>query len=73
MGWAQPYADFSLKRIEIADSSDWSTKTKSVVQPVKSWAPNEIEFIINRGDFADLNNKHIFLLDGLNATYLGAL
>ncbi|WP_341836630.1 hypothetical protein WJU16_01865 [Chitinophaga pollutisoli] len=73
LGWALPYVDHSPKRIELADSNDWSTKTKSVVQPVKSWNADNVEFILNQGDFADLDNKHIFYLDGATATYIGAL
>lgn len=73
VGWALPYVDFSLKRIELADSPDWSTKTKSVIQPVKTWADDNIEFIVNQGDFEDLTDKHIFYLNGLDATYVGPL
>lgn len=73
LGWAQPFADFSLKRIELADSPNWANKTKSVIQPVKSWESDNIEFIINQGDFEDLTDKHIFYVDGLEATYVGKL
>lgn len=73
VGWAMPYADYSSKRIELADNSNWALKTKSVVQPVKSWTSGNVEFIVNQGDFADLDNKHIFYLDGTTATYIGAL
>jgi hypothetical protein len=73
VGWALPYVDYSSKRIELADSADWTTKTKSVVQPVKSWASGNVEFIINQGDFADLTNKHVFYVDGTTATYIGPL
>ncbi len=73
MGWAQPQLDFSLKRIEIADSANWETKTKAVLQPVKSWSNDAIEFIVNQGDFPDLQNKHIFYVDGTNAVYVAPL
>lgn len=73
VGWAMPYVDHSSKRIELADNATWSLRTKSVVQPVKSWTSGNVEFIINQGDFADLNNKHIFYLDGTTATYIGTL
>lgn len=73
VGWALPYADYSSKRIELADNASWASRTKSVVQPVKSWTSGNVEFIVNQGDFADLNNKHIFYLDGTTATYIGPL
>ncbi|MGX5817483.1 hypothetical protein ACWKWU_04760 [Chitinophaga lutea] len=73
LGWALPYVDYSSKRIELADTNNWATKTKSVVQPVKSWSGGNVEFIVNQGDFADLNNKHIFYVDGTTATYIGTL
>lgn len=71
MGWAQPHMDFSLKRIEIADSANWATKTRSVFQPIKSWTNDTIEFIVNRGDFADLENKHVFYVNGTDVVYVG--
>lgn len=71
--FAQPVADWDLRRIEIADSDDWDSKTRSVIQPVKSWSDDNITFIVNQGDFEDLENKHIFYLDGLDVTYVGPL
>jgi hypothetical protein len=73
LGHAMPYLDFSFKRIELADSADWSTKTKAVVQVPTRWDDKEIDIVVNQGDFADLKNKHLFLLEGAQATYLRAL
>jgi hypothetical protein len=73
VGWAQPFVDFDTKRIELADNATWSARTKSVIQPIKSWTSDNIQFIVNQGDFADLTNKHIFYVDGTTVTYIGAL
>ena len=73
VGWAMPVADYDWRRIELADSNDWETKTSSVPQPVIGWTDDDIEFSVNQGHFADLSNKHIFYVDGLTASYVGAL
>lgn len=73
LGHAMPYLDFSFKRIELADSAEWSAKTKAVVQVPTRWDDKEIDIAVNQGDFADLKNKHLFLLEGAQATYLRAL
>lgn len=72
-GWAMPVLDHSFKRIELADSAVWANKTDSVIQGVKSWTNDDIEIIVNQGRFENLENKHLFYLDGLTATYIGQL
>lgn len=75
--WAQLYADYSLKRIEIADSEVWANKTMSAVQPTTSWVVDDVaqtttvEFTPNRGIMPDLNNKWIYYVDGTDATLIG--
>lgn len=74
--WAMPYADFSLKRIEIADSNVWANKTQSVVQVPTSWVNNgdgttTVQFVPNRGVMSDLNNKWVYYVDGIDATLIG--
>lgn len=73
VGHAMPYLDFSFKRIELADAADWSRRTDAVVQVPTRWANGSVDIVVNQGRFANLEGKHLFLLDGMQATYLGPL
>ncbi len=70
-GWAMPVLSFSRKRIEIADSAVWASRTDSVIQPLKTCVSGDAEVIVNQGRFDDLVGKHYFELDGMTATYIG--
>lgn len=73
IGHAMPYLDFSFQRIELADSPNWASRTDAVVQVPTRWESGRIDIVVNQGRFADLRDKHLFLLDGMQATYLGPL
>ncbi|WP_148714097.1 hypothetical protein [Chitinolyticbacter meiyuanensis] len=73
IGHAMPYLDFSHRRIELADSAVWAERSRAVVQVPTRWTDSQIDIVLNQGDFADLRNKHLFLLDGMTARYLGPL
>lgn len=73
VGHAMPYLDFSFRRIELADSPNWASRTDAVVQVPTRWENGRIDIVVNQGRFANLENKHLFLLDGMQATYLGPL
>jgi hypothetical protein len=73
VGHAMPYLDFSFRRIELADSPNWASRTDAVVQVPTRWEDGRIDIVVNQGRFANLENKHLFLLNGMQATYLGPL
>lgn len=73
VGHAQPYLDFSFRRIELADSADWARRSDAVPQVPTRWEDDRVDIVVNRGRFADLADKHLFLLDGMQARYLGPL
>ncbi|EJE51922.1 hypothetical protein containing chitin-binding domain type 3 [Acidovorax sp. CF316] len=73
IGHAMPYLDFSLRRIELADAPQWEQRTDAVVQVPTRWDNGQVDIVINQGRFPDLNHKHLFLLNGMQATYLGPL
>lgn len=77
VGWGMPVFDYTLKRIELADSSNWETKTNSVYQPCTTWVAGvsntSAQIVINQGNFSNLENKHLFYVDGITATYIGEL
>lgn len=73
IGHAMPYLDFSFRRIELADSPNWASRTDAVVQVPTRWEDGRIDIVVNQGRFANLENKHLFLLNGMQATYLGPL
>ncbi|MDI1449850.1 hypothetical protein [Polyangium sp. 6x1] len=73
LGHAMPYLDFSFERIELADAPAWENRTQSVLQVPTRWTDTEIDIVVNQGTFADLSDKHLFLLKGMTATYLGPL
>ncbi|MDC3959953.1 hypothetical protein [Polyangium jinanense] len=73
LGHAMPYLDFSFERIELADAPVWENRTQSVIQVPTRWTDTEIDIVVNQGTFADLSDKHLFLLKGMTATYLGPL
>lgn len=70
IGWALPVCDFSLKRIELADSPVWANKTQSVMQPVLSWSNDQVQIKYNKGVFKSIAGKHLFYVNGVNATYI---
>lgn len=73
VGHAMPYLDFSFRRIELADAPNWASRTDAVVQVPTRWENGRVDIVVNQGRFADLQDKHLFLLDGTQATYLGPL
>ena len=73
LGHAMPYLDFSFQRIELADSPNWASRSDAVVQVPTRWDNGRIDIVVNQGRFANLENKHLFLLNGMQATYLGPL
>ena len=73
LGHAMPYLDFSFQRIELADSPNRASRSDAVVQVPTRWDNGRIDIVVNQGRFANLENKHLFLLNGMQATYLGPL
>ena len=70
--WALFSVSFSHTRIEMADSPTWAEKTGFEIQPFATCETGEAQYIVNQGRFADLADKSLFLVDKMNATYLGA-
>jgi hypothetical protein len=72
-GWAQPYMDFSHKRIELTDHATWGSETKKVIQIPTGWSDTRIDIVINQGDFDNLDGKYLHVVDVNTSIYSEAL
>ena len=50
-------------RIELADTSSWSSRTHSEIQCPATWNNNEITFNVNQGSFSLNDTAYVFVID----------
>lgn len=78
IGWAQPRMDFSWKRLEIANNSDYSLATQKSIVIDTEWVDNgdgtvTVPYIVNQGTMPDLDGMYLFEMNLMTPTLLGAL
>jgi hypothetical protein len=57
------YADNSWMRVEICESSDYSTANHCEVQPASAWGDSEITVNFNQGAFEVDDSAYLFVID----------
>ncbi|OGS24150.1 MAG: hypothetical protein A2314_09555 [Elusimicrobia bacterium RIFOXYB2_FULL_50_12] len=51
------------QRVEIGDTSEWSTNTHREIQIPVSWSDNSISFIFNQGSFQNGSRAYLFVVN----------
>jgi hypothetical protein len=76
IGWAQPRMDFSWKRLEIANNSNYALATEKSILIDTDWIDNgdgtvTVPYIVNQGTMSTLEGMYLFSIDLMTPTLLG--
>jgi hypothetical protein len=61
------YADTTPQRVEMCDSSTWSTRTHCEIQPTTTWSDTSITAIFNQGSFSTGATVYYYVVDSTGA------
>ncbi len=71
--WDSVYVDNAWARVEIGDNAVYGSCTHREIQKPTAWADGSITFVANRGSFASLSGKYLFVIDEDNTPSAGFL
>lgn len=61
------YIDYTLARVEMADSATWAGRTHCEIQPPLTWGTGEVTVKLNRGSFGATDTVYLYLIDSAGA------
>lgn len=66
-GFDDVYLNFTQARVEICNSSTWTTRSQCEIQPVSVWGTTSITTPINQGAFAVATPVYLYVVDSTGA------
>jgi hypothetical protein len=61
-GIADAFVDYTQARVEISDSATWTGATHKEIQIPTAWADGSLTITVNRGSFASLSGKYVYVV-----------